>query len=86
MYERETSWAPPHVAEELRLARLQARNAWENAIRADHEAPAATGADARRHEALAGMWRAMEVKATHIADMLAEAQETRRHGKLANAT
>ena len=25
MYERETSWAPPYVAEELRLARLQAR-------------------------------------------------------------
>ena len=43
MYERETSWAPAFVAEDLRLARLQARTAWENAIRADHEARAAAG-------------------------------------------
>ena len=31
----------PYVGEELRLARLQARTAWENAIRAEHEARAA---------------------------------------------
>jgi hypothetical protein len=79
MYERETSWAPPHVGEELRLARLQARTAWENAIRADHEARAATGMETiQRHEGLARMWRAMEAKATLIADTLAETQETRR--------
>jgi hypothetical protein len=78
-YERETAWAPRHMGEELRLVRLQARNAWEQGIREDHEARAAADAGAAgRHEILAGMWRAMETKATNIADMLAEAQETRR--------
>jgi hypothetical protein len=79
MYERETSWAPPYVAEELRLARLQARTAWENTVRAEHEAQA--GADAGtacRHHAAASMWRAMETKATRIADELTAVQETRR--------
>jgi hypothetical protein len=79
MYERQTRWAPPHVGEELRLARMQARTAWENAIRAEHETTAAAGQEAAaRHEALAGMWRAMEAKATCVADLLAETQETRR--------
>jgi hypothetical protein len=79
MYERETSWAPPHVGEELRLARLQARIAWENAIRADHEARTATRTEAaQRHATLAAMWRAMEAKATRVADTLATAQDTRR--------
>jgi hypothetical protein len=60
-------------------ARLQARAARENAIRADHEARAATGVEIiQRHQALAGMWRAMQAKAMRIANMLAEAQETRR--------
>ena len=78
MYERETSWAPPHVGEELRLARLQARTAWESAIRATHEASAAAGTEAaQRHETLAAMWRAMEAKATRVADVLADAHETR---------
>ena len=79
MYERETSWAPPYVAEELRLARLQARTAWENTIRAEHEACAAADPEAaRRHQAAASMWRAMETKATRIADELAAVHETRR--------
>ncbi len=79
MYERETSWAPAHVGEELRLARVQQRTAWENASRADHEARAAADPEAaRRHETLAGMWRAMEAKAARTAGLLAEAQETRR--------
>jgi hypothetical protein len=79
MYERETSWAPRHVGEELRLARQQARTAWENNILATRRA--ATSDDsgaAERHRALAGMWQAMHDKATWIADMLAAAQETRR--------
>jgi hypothetical protein len=58
---------------------MQARTAWENAIREDHEARAAVSQEAAgRHQVLAGMWRAMERKATRIADMLAEAQDTRR--------
>ena len=79
MYERETNWAPPYVVEELRLARLQARTAWENANRANHEARAAKNAEvAGRHQALAGMWRAMEGKAMTIVNHLAVVQETRR--------
>jgi len=58
---------------------MQARTAWENAIRAEHETTAATDPDAAaRHEALAGMWQAMEAKATRVANLLAETQETRR--------
>jgi len=79
MYERETSWAPRHVGQDLRLARMQARAAWENAIREEHETRTATDPDvAGRHEALAGMWQAMEAKATRVANLLAETQETRR--------
>ena len=79
MYERETSWAPRFAGEDLRLARLQARTAWENTIREGHEARAAADQEAaRRHRTLAGMWRAMDGKATRIAGLLAEAQETRR--------
>ena len=40
-YERETAWAPPYVAEELRLARIAERDAHVNAIRAEHELRAA---------------------------------------------
>ena len=79
MYERETSWAPPYVAEELRLARLQARTAWENTVRAEHEARAAANPEtAGRHQAAASMWQAMQTKATRIADELAAVHETRR--------
>ena len=46
MYERETSWAPRYVGEELRLARLQARTAWENSILAARRAE--TAAESRR--------------------------------------
>jgi hypothetical protein len=78
-YERETAWAPQHVGEDLRLARLQARTAYENAIRERYEARAAgTSESAGRHQSLAAMWQAMETKATAVAGMLAEAQETRR--------
>jgi hypothetical protein len=79
MYERETSWAPPYVAEELRLARMQARSGWENTVRAEHEARAAADpGTVVRHQVAASMWRAMETKATRIADELAAVQETRR--------
>lgn len=78
MYQRETSGAPPHVSEELRLAGLQARTAWENAIRAEYEArTAASDAIAQRHRSVAAMWQAMENKATQVAQHLAAVQETR---------
>jgi hypothetical protein len=76
-YERETSWAPSYVGEELRLARLQARTAFENRVREQHEAQAANPVGAGRHEQLAGMWQAMESKAASVAGLLAEAHETR---------
>ena len=63
-YERETAWAPPHVAEELRLMRTAERDARVNAIRAEHESHAAADQQtADRHRQLAGIWRAMEAKA-----------------------
>jgi hypothetical protein len=78
-YQRELAWAPPHVADELRLARLQARTGWENAIRADHAARTATdpATTARQHE-LGRLWHAMHAKAKAITTTLASAQETRR--------
>ncbi|HVB41075.1 MAG TPA: hypothetical protein VNF47_00035, partial [Streptosporangiaceae bacterium] len=78
-YEQETSWAPPYVAEDLRLARLQVRTAYENIIREEHESRAATDPETpRRHEQLAIAWRDMEATATRVAGVLAQAQETRR--------
>jgi hypothetical protein len=79
MYERETSWAPRYLVEELRLTRLQTRTAWENSVIANHRAGAAIDSGAaERHGALARMWQAMHGKAIQIADVLATAQETRR--------
>jgi flagellar biosynthesis GTPase FlhF len=78
-YAQETGWAPRYVGEELRLARLQIRTAFENAIREEHEARVAADPEtAGRHEQLAAMWRAMQAKAATVTDLLAEAQETRR--------
>ena len=78
-YERETAWAPPHVAEELCLARIAERDAHVNAIRAEHERRAAHDEQAAaRHEQLARIWRALEAKATTETSIFAAAQETRR--------
>ena len=78
-YERETAWAPPHVAEELRLACIAERDAHVNAIRAEHERRAAHDEQAAaRHQQLARIWRALEAKAATEAGIFAAAQETRR--------
>jgi hypothetical protein len=78
-HERETAWAPPYVASDLRLARLQARTAQENAIRAEHEASAAADPEAAaRHRTLAANWQALHARAAGIAEKLESAQETRR--------
>jgi hypothetical protein len=62
-YAAETAWAPRHVGQELRLARLGAANADLGAVRAAAEADAArkVGDHARagRHEELAASYRAM---------------------------
>jgi ATP-dependent exoDNAse (exonuclease V) alpha subunit len=79
-YQRETSWAPPHVARELRLMRMAERDAHVKAIRAEHEINAASDDQAAaRHRQLAATWRALEAKAATEAAMFAEAQDTRRH-------
>jgi conjugative relaxase-like TrwC/TraI family protein len=77
-YERETAWAPPYVAEELRLARIADRDAHVNAIRAEHQLRAAQDDQvAGRHQQLARIWRALEAKAATEAGIFATAQETR---------
>jgi conjugative relaxase-like TrwC/TraI family protein len=77
-YERETAWAPPHVAEELRLMRQAERDAHVNAVRADHEHHAARDQQtAARHQHLARIWRALEAKAAREAGMFAAVKETR---------
>jgi conjugative relaxase-like TrwC/TraI family protein len=86
-YERETAWAPPHVAEELRLMRLAERDAHVNAVRADHEARAARdGRAAPRHRQLAQIWRALEAKAAREAELFSAAQETRRQWETVTET
>jgi hypothetical protein len=78
-YERETAWAPPHASEQLRLMRVAQRDARVKAVRAEHEARAATdGRTADRHHQLAGIWRALETKAAAEAAMFAAVQGTRR--------
>jgi hypothetical protein len=78
-YERETAWAPLHVTDELRLMRQAERDAHVNAVRAEHERRAARDPRASaRHQHLARIWRALEVKAAREATMFAAVQETRR--------
>jgi hypothetical protein len=78
-YERETAWAPPHVASELRLMRMAERDAHVKAVRAEYEARAvADEPTAARHQELARIWRALENKAATEAGAFAAVQETRR--------
>jgi hypothetical protein len=78
-YEQETSWAPPYVAGDLRLARLQARTAYENLVlEAQETAMAADPEAAMRHEQNAAAWRDMQATADKCVGVLTEAQETRR--------
>ena len=82
-YERETAWAPPHVAEELRLMRIAERDAHVNAIRAEHELRAAHDErTAGRHRQFARIWHALEAKAAAEASMFTAAQETRRQWEI----
>jgi hypothetical protein len=78
-YERETSWAPPHVGTELRLIRLAQRDARVNAIRAEHESNVAAADEqtAARHRHVARIWRALESKAGTELVMFSAVQETR---------
>ncbi|MHB1874002.1 MAG: MobF family relaxase [Streptosporangiaceae bacterium] len=80
-YEAETSWAPKHVAEELRAARRQEQYSQVETTRHTYEA----AASARRgdtelavlHEHAGRSWTALGQRATLVREKLAEAHDTR---------
>jgi hypothetical protein len=64
LYERETAWAPEHVGEQLRLARMTVTDAREREVRAEHEERAAQTDQARgQHAENRAIWAAMKAKA-----------------------
>src|SRR5215470_5217327 len=80
-YEAETSWAPKHVAQELRAARKQeqfskiegTRHAYEGVAAARHG-----NADmSALHEKAADSWAVLGQRAALVRDQLAEAHDTR---------
>jgi len=82
-YERETAWAPPHAAADLKLVRTAGRDAHVNALRAEHETRAARRRRAAaRHADLARLWRAVAAKAAAEEQLLAAVQDTRRRWEL----
>jgi hypothetical protein len=80
-YEAETSWAPKHVAEELRAARRQEQLSQIEATRHAYEAAAATERSksdtAALHESAARSWTALGTRATAVREKLAVAHDTR---------
>jgi hypothetical protein len=80
-YQAETSWAPNHVAEELRAARRQEQHSQIEANRHRHEAAAAARrgnpGQAGLHQHAAQSWTALRKRAAQVRQMLAEAHDTR---------
>jgi conjugative relaxase-like TrwC/TraI family protein len=80
-YEAETSWAPKHVAEELRAARKQEQFSKIEATRHTYEATAAARRGdaemAALHEKAAGSWATLGRRAILVRDQLAQAHDTR---------
>jgi len=80
-YEAETSWAPKHVAEELRAARKQEQYSKVETTRHTYEATAAARRSepeqAALHEKAAGSWAALGQRAALVREKLAEAHDTR---------
>jgi conjugative relaxase-like TrwC/TraI family protein len=80
-YQAETSWAPKHVAEELRAARRQERHSKVEATRHSHEAAVAgkRGHHDRAvlHAEAARSWSALGNRAALVRERLAEAHDTR---------
>jgi hypothetical protein len=80
-YEAETSWAPKHVAEELRAARKQEQFSKVEAARYTYEAASAARQGRRDqaalHEQAAGSWTALGQQAALVREQLAEAHDTR---------
>ena len=80
-YEAETSWAPVHVAEELRAARRQEQHSKIEATRHGYEAAAASRRgqhdQAELHEHAGQSWTALGRRAGLAREKLAEAHDTR---------
>src|SRR5258706_7949211 len=80
-YEAETSWAPVHVAEELRAARKQEQLSTVEGTRHAYEAAAAArqrkAGQAALHEHAAQSWTALGRRAALVREQLAEAHDTR---------
>jgi hypothetical protein len=80
-YEAETSWAPKHVAEELRAARRQEQFSKIENTRHTYEALAAVRCGnpeiAALHRKAADSWAALGQRASNVRDTLAEAHDTR---------
>lgn len=80
-YEAETSWAPKHVAEELRAARRQEQFSKVEATRHSHEAATAgrrgENGQAKLHEHAASSWTALGGRAARVREVLAEAHDIR---------
>jgi conjugative relaxase-like TrwC/TraI family protein len=80
-YEAETSWAPKHVAEELRAARRQEQFSKIETTRHAYEAAAAARRgeydQSKLHEGATRSWAALGQRAALVRDMLAEAHDTR---------
>jgi hypothetical protein len=80
-YEAETSWAPKHVAEELRATRKQEQFSKVETTRHSYEASAAArrgdAETAALHEKAAGSWATLGRRAILVRDKLAEAHDTR---------
>jgi conjugative relaxase-like TrwC/TraI family protein len=80
-YEAETSWAPKHVAEELRAARRQEQFSKVEATR--HACQAAAAArrgehdQATLHQHAASSWTVLGKRAVQVREILAEAHDTR---------
>jgi hypothetical protein len=80
-YEAETSWAPKHIAEELRAARRQEQFSRVETTRHGYEAAAASRRGeqnrARLHQDAARSWTALGQRAALVREKLSQAHDTR---------
>jgi hypothetical protein len=80
-YQAETSWAPKHVAEELRAARRQEQYSQVETTRHGYEADSAAHhgkpGQVALHQHAAQSWTALGKQAALVRHMLAEAHDTR---------
>ena len=77
-YERETAWAPPHVAADLQIVRTARRDSRIHAVRASHEARTTRNRrTAARHREQARTWQRLEHKASQEEKLLSDLQKIR---------